>query len=388
MGQFRIPAIVFGGGINGLGIARNLAKEGIEVQCVVEGIDTLVFSKFCRKHFIIPNFRERKDLTKRFFQGFSKENTTRAVVFATDDISTLLLSGLQHEIKDDYYFVVPRLTVAEKLVNKGKFYESLIENKVAHPRVIIPSCIDDVKRESNGLQYPIYIRPSISPDFDKAFRKKGFIANSATELVKYYNLASKHNVDVIFQEIIPGSDKRIYCIAGFFNRESMPLALFAYHRLRGWPNMFGNGSLIESVAISKHPFLKETVIRYLSAILYSGLMDAEFKLDARDGKFKLLEINTRSWWQNSFPTKCGLNIILRAYLDAIGEKAEYSENYATGIRWINLRDDIRSSTLSRAMIRKGWIGSFKRVRDWAFFDIHDPIPCAANFLLEAKRLFI
>jgi predicted ATP-grasp superfamily ATP-dependent carboligase len=387
MKEYKIPAIVFGGGINGLGVARNLGKERVDVYCVVDGVDSVVFSKFCKRHFLVPNFRERKDLVRLFLRKFSKNVADRAVIFATDDVSTLLLSGLQHETKDGFHFVVPELRVAEKLILKRKFYESLIENKVPHPRVILPLSGDHVKKVSKEVEYPIFIKPSISPYFSKVFRRKGFVANSESELVKYYNLAVKHNIDVIFQEIIPGSDRQMYGISGYFNRKSKPMALFAYHRIRGWPNMFGTSSLIESIAISEHPRLKEIVTKYLTRLSYFGIMEAEFKLDPRDNEFKLLEINARSWWQNSLPTRCGLNIVLKAYLDAIGEEVEYSETYAPSMRWVNLRDDIRSSTSSKEIVTRGWLGSYKKVRSFAFFDIDDPIPCVANYILETRRLF-
>jgi len=278
--------------------------------------------------------------------------------------------------------------VAEKLVVKRKFYESLEENKVPHPRVVIPSNNDDLEKISKNLEYPIFVKPSISPRFYKVFRRKGFVANSANELVRYHGLAIKHKIDVVFQEIIPGPDNLTYGISGSFNRQSRPLALFAYHRLRAWPNMFGTSSLIESVPISEHPDLKEIVINYLAGISYYGVMEAEFKLDPRDGNFKLLEINARSWWQNSLPTKCGLNIILKAYLDAIGEKVEYSEKYATGVKWISFLNDIRSSIVSKEIASKDWTRSLRNVKDWAFFDIHDPAPLAVNLVKEAKELLL
>jgi len=39
MKRQKIPAIVFGGGIDGLGVARNLGREGIDVYSVVDCID-------------------------------------------------------------------------------------------------------------------------------------------------------------------------------------------------------------------------------------------------------------------------------------------------------------------------------------------------------------
>jgi len=384
--KFRSPAIVFGGGFTGLGIARNLGRVGVDVYCVVDRVDPVMFSKYCRKHFLIPDFIRRKNLTKSFLNQFSKKNTTRAAIFSTDDLGTLVLSHLQSELKDDYYFIVPEREAAEKLVLKTKFYHSLDENKIPHPRVIIPTCLDDLKTASKELKYPIFVRPSVSQDFSIPFRKKGFVAKSERELRKYYNLFSKQNIEILFQEIIPGPDKYIFGIAGFFNKKSNPLALFAYHRLRGWPLMFGNNCLIESVAISTLPDLKEIAIRYLESIGYYGIMEAEFKQDPRNGKFMLLEINARNWWQNYFPTKCGLNIVLRAYLDAIGEKVEYCENYALGIKWINLLTDIRSSILSGEITKIGWISSFRGIRDWAYFDFGDPLPFVTGLLCEIRRL--
>ena len=42
----------------------------------------------------------------------------------------------------------------------------------------------------------------------------------------------------------------------------------------------------------------------------------------------VLESDDRSWFQNSFPTRCGPNTILKAYLDAVGTTTPY------GIRMI------------------------------------------------------
>jgi len=383
--RFHNPAIVFGGGINGLGITRNLGSAGVDVYCVVEEVNPVVFSRHCHKHSLIANFTERKSQIKSFLKEFSKKTPFRPVIFATDDIGTLVLSDLKSEMKDDYDLVMPDRKVAEKLVIKNKFYESLNQNNVPHPKVFIPTGIHESKTLRGELEYPIFIRPSISQHFSKLFGKKGFVANSDQELLRYSTIVSKFKIDIMLQEIVPGPDTNIYGISGFFNRQSKPLAFFAYHRLKTWPPVFGNSSLMESVPLRKLPLLKETITRYLQSIGYYGIMDAEFKLDPRDNRFKLLEINARSWWQNSFPTKCGLNIILKAYLDAVGEEIEYSEVYTTGLKWINFVDYVHSSVLDRKIVEREWIRSFKLVRDFAYFDVADPLPFATEMLLAGFR---
>jgi D-aspartate ligase len=383
--KFDNPAIVFGGGINGLGITRNLGSAGVDVYCVVEGADPVLFSRHCHKHFLIPNFAQGKNQFRSLLKELSKKITSRPVIFATCDISTLILSDLKSEMKDDYYFVVPDRKVAEKLVMKTKFYESLIQSNIPHPKVCVPKGIRELKILSKELKYPIFIRPSVSQHFSTLFRKKGFVANSDRELLKYFRIASEHKIDVMLQDIVPGPDTNIYGISGFFNKQSRPLAFFAYRRLKTWPPVFGNNSLIESISLTKLSPLKETITRYLQSLGYYGIMEAEFKLDPRDNRFKLLEINARSWWQNSFPTKCGLNIVLKAYLEAIGAKTEYSEAYSCGIRWINLLHYIGSSVFDKEIAKKEWIKSFKRVRDFAYFDASDPLPYVPGMLLEGSR---
>lgn len=383
---FEVPAIVLGGGINGLGMVRNLGKSGVPVFCVCKTVDPAFFSRYCLKRFLIHSFEE--DALRRFLREFSKKETARPVVFSTDDIGTLALSRLQGDIKDDFELVVPRKEAAERLIIKRKFYEFLAENDIPHPQVVIPSDVNDLKRVKKELGYPVFVRPSLSPIFNTLFHKKGFLAYSENELIRFCDLTRKNNIDVIFQEIIQGPDSGIYGIAGYFDKRSRPVALFAYHRLRGWPPVFGNNSLIESVALSTIQSAKETATKCLSQLGYHGVMEAEFKLDPRDNRFKMLEINARSWWQNSFPTKCGLNIIFKAYLDAIGEHSEYSESYLTGLKWINFLTDLPSSILTNEIATKTWVHSLRMIRDEAFFDPRDPIPPMTTPICQISKLLL
>jgi predicted ATP-grasp superfamily ATP-dependent carboligase len=382
----REPVIVFGSGITGLGISRNLGKEGINVYCISDRFDAASFSRYCRKTIILPNFRERKGLVKAFLTSFSKKVSPRGVVFATDDLVTLLLSELKSEIKDDFYFLVPEIETAEKVVNKRKFHESLENSSIPHPKTVIPANRESIRSSTEELRFPILVKPSISPIFVKEFGIKSFVARSQEELLEYQKIVLKHNIDVIFQEIIPGPDSNLYGIPGTFGRGGKALALFAYRRIRGWPITFGNNSIIESVALEKLSFLKEAIKRYMEANKYYGVAEAEFKLDPRDGLFKILEMNARSWWQNSFPTKCGLNIILKAYLDAIGEDVAYSEDYVEGLKWINLPNDLLSSVFEKKLFTREWFKSVRNVRAFSFFDLYDPWPFATNLLFQLRGL--
>lgn len=363
--------LVFGGGINALGIVRNLGRQGVNVYSIVDRIDPVIFSRYCKGWYMIPKFSERKDVIKSFLSQFSHAVGKPVLVFLTDDISTINLSDLQYEIDDDCRFVAARSKISEIMILKSKFYESLLEHDIPHPRVIPAHSDYDIRNANKELSFPIFVRPCLSQEFEQVFRKKGFVVNTQSELEHYHRLVRKLGIDVILQEIIPGPDTNVFGISGAFDEKHRPLALFGYHRIRGWPPMFGNSSLMESVPMTNLTDLKKTVVDYLASLHYYGVMDAEFKFDPRDGVFKLLEINPRSWWQNSFPTKCGLNIIAKAYSHAIGSRSAYSEDYSVGVKWVNGFDDVRSSLFAGIIGSGDWIRSFSGVKDFAFFDLND-----------------
>lgn len=69
-------------------------------------------------------------------------------------------------------------------------------------------------------------------------------------------------------------------------------------------------------------------------------MSAEFKRDSRDGKLKFLEVNARPWWHFWLSAKCGVDILYYSYLDTIGEKIGYTDEYKTNVKGIYLNNDL------------------------------------------------
>lgn len=380
----QVPALVFGGGITGLGVVRNLGRNGVPVYCIVERPDQAIYSKFCKKCFVVPNIEKNTSILRRFFLDTAKLPSS-GVLFPTSDLYSLRLSELRDELGYDYHPLVPSKTVVETLVEKKMLYRSLSVYKVPHPATFFPTTIGDVEELSIELEYPVLVKPSRSQAFWEAFMKKGFKANSAKDLIHYYNLVSRRGIDVVIQEVIPGTDKNMYSIAGYFDEYHIPKALFAYHRLRGYPPVFGTSSLIESIPLSRVNSMKEIIEGYLHRLQYYGIMEAEFKLDPRDGAFKLIEINARSWWQNSLPTKCGINIVLVAYLDALGKETRYIEDYDEGIRWINFLNDVASVVETRPSVGE-WVRSIKKIRDWAYFAADDLIPWIRSNCLTVREI--
>lgn len=199
----------------------------------------------------------------------------------------------------------------------------------------------------------------------------------------------KDKIDVTVQEIVAGPPTNHYFIDGYLDAKSRLLAIFARRRLRMWPLAFGNSTVCVSVPISEVADMKATIVNYLASIGFRGIFSAEFKRDSHDHIGKLLEVNARSWWYNTFPSACGVNIVLAAYLDAVGSEFNNSEGYETGKYMVYFTDDLKSSFamfVQNQLSLREWASPLAAVRDWVIFAEDDPNPFVMNIPRNLKEV--
>ena len=386
MSPYKYPAVVIGGGINGLGITRNLGKNGVDVFCIAEKKNEAIYSKYCKKYFI--SSKVEHDLQELFniLSRIKHEFGDIGALFPISDISALNTSILNGKLNNSNQCIA-NSNVIRTLIEKEKFYRSLEKNRIPFPKTIFLSQSKDFTRIVDKDQFPVILKPSISQKFGEQFGKKGFIVNSHKELSKCLKITNKYNIDVFVQEIVPGPATNHYFIDGYFNKNSKPLAIFARQRLRMWPTILGNSSVCKSIPISDVADLKKTIVRYLSSIGFCGIFSAEFKKDSRDNVGKLLDVNARSWWYNQFPSSCGINIIFLAYLDSIGEKIKIQKNYEIDKKNIYLIEDLKwmcNKFFKGELSFQEWYSSLNGNRNWTLFDNSDIRP----FIMKMFQTFI
>ena len=142
------------------------------------------------------------------------------------------------------------------------------------------------------------------------------------------------------------------------------------------PPDFGNSTFQVSVPLSETGDAAETLKTLLADIGYRGIFSAEFKRDARDGEFNLIEVNARPWWYVDFAARCGVNVCEMAVRDALGKPVESLSGYAVGRRCVFPYYDLQAVRDERAAGRLGvlgwassWLGPYQPVFRWS-----DPLP--------------
>jgi predicted ATP-grasp superfamily ATP-dependent carboligase len=197
---------------------------------------------------------------------------------------------------------------------------------------------------------------------------------------------SRH-FDVVLQEYVPGPPTRHFFIDGFVDRAGTIRARFARHRLRMYPLDFGNSTYMTSVRVEEVAPAMRTLETLLTRLRYRGIFSAEFKLDERDGLYKILEMNARPWWYIEFAEQCRVDVCSLAYLDALGEDVPTIERYAVGRTCVYPYFDFAAC---KGLYRSGKLGAFAWMWSWLrskqpVFEWSDPYPSLSSSATLLKK---
>ena len=149
-------------------------------------------------------------------------------------------------------------------------------------------------------------------------------------------------------------------------------------RWRQWPHDIGRSTTLAETTLV--PTLVECSERFLRAIDYYGLVEVEYKYDATDGRYKLLDVNTRTWGYHSIGAPAGVDFAFMLFADQVGLEVAPSEA-APGVKWMRVTTDLATSAseLVHGRLRLGeYLRSLRDVDVEAVFSRDDPRPSIAD----------
>ena len=109
----------------------------------------------------------------------------------------------------------------------------------------------------------------------------------------------------------------------------------------------------------------------------------EFKQDPRDGQFKLLDVNARTWGFHSLGVPAGVDFAYLLYADQVGRPVERGRARA-GVGWLRAITDLPTAALDlwdgEIDLRSYW-RSLRNTRAESVFCLQDPLPSLAEVLM-------
>ena len=275
--------------------------------------------------------------------------------------------------------------------DKRNTYRRAEELNIPVPRTWYPLNLDDVRKIDADL--PLALKPAIKEHFFYATKAKAWRANTRAELEALFERAAAlvgSPGEIMIQDLIPGGGDHQFAYCAFF-KEGRALGSMVVRRIRQHPVEFGRAStFVETIEL---PFLETLSERFLRSIDYYGLVELEYKLDPRDGQFKLLDVNARTWGYHTIGHRAGVDFPYLLFADQLGEPVQPCRGRA-GVGWIRLVTDIPTGVAGILAGRLPWrayLQSLKTFDVEAVFCREDPLPGLVELALipylSAKRGF-
>jgi D-aspartate ligase len=309
----RPAAIVVGvGWVAGLAAIRSLGRAGIPVVAVDHRPSALGFRSRYAEVRLSPSRSDREG-----FIGFLHE-LGEGVVFPTNDFDLETLARNQDVLGLEFPF--PGWDVLAAVQDKRRQLAAAERANLSVPRF--------TAEPTDELGYPILVKPAQPVAFRKRFGVKAFRCGTRAELDRRFEDAREFNPFV--QEWIPGGDDTLFTVGSYLARDGEPLALFSGRKLLQTPREIGTARVAEARWLPK---LVDEALRLLRELGLWGISQVEFKRDARDGHFKLIEVNPRLWEWHGLAMACGVDLPRIAYLDAIGERPPPVRMQGDAKRW-------------------------------------------------------
>lgn len=329
-------AIVIEGHVQGLSNTRSLGEAGIPVYVVDKGPCIASHSRYCKKSFISPDYHS--DAFAEFLIKLAEEEQIMGwALIPSNDHAVYTISKNKQKLSRYYKVISPDLEITEKIYDKRKLLELASSLDLPCPATQYFRDIDEAPMSE--LKFPLITKGRNGLSFYKAIGRKALLSSDPEELkTQLSRIAAKYPVEGTFtQEMIPfdGQNKTIsftcFCISGEIKTYWMGI------KLREHPLRFGTatfaGSIFEKACYDQSlPLLK--------ALNYTGVCEVEYLFDPRDGKYKLIEINARTWLWVGLAIACGINYPLYIYKYLNGHKIDYPGEYTIGLKWRNPFSDL------------------------------------------------
>jgi predicted ATP-grasp superfamily ATP-dependent carboligase len=363
---------------NGLGVVRSLAPLGIRVVGVDCDPDAPgLKSKYC-KPLLAPDPEVDPEKLVGLLVEEGKEFSEKSVLYPTSDEHILFASRYRAQLSESFLLALPSEEVVESIVNKLWQYKLAEQVGIPYPDTRFPENLTEVEAVKDAIEYPALIKGFYSHLWAKRFRNKGFKVNDEGELVSRYREVFEAKLEALVQSVVVGPTENLVWVYSYFSKENEPLATFVTRKLRQYPNEFGLGTYMESIHENE---LAQTALKFFTGISYRGPGTIEFKLNNRDGKYRLIEVNARLGLHSIQPTLAGINFPLIQYLELSNQPITPVKDYVDGVKWLDITRDIQAFIQLRRKKNLSfvdWVKSLVGVQCHAFFAWDDFNPFLKN----------
>lgn len=385
----RTPVLLLGCKLGALSIMRSLGSQGVRIY----GIDDDPRSPALRSRYLhskyIKTFRpEAPGDYLTFLIELGNAMTAKAVLIPTSDELSEFVAENREALKACFLFADNSIELVRGLASKKEMFRIASRLGIPTPRTLFPEKLDDVVAYAERIQFPVMLKGIYGNRLQERSGRKMLSVNSKAELIAAYRrMEDPDEPNLMLQELIPGADDQVFIFNGYFNRDADCLAAFTGYKVRQCPIHVGCASLGECRWNGE---VARLTVKFMKAIGYRGILDIGYRLDPRDGRYKVLDVNPRVGQAfRIFVAENGMDVVRALYLDLTGQPIPEAIP-REGRRWIIEDFDfifaIVPYYLEGSLNVPQWLQSFRGLEECAWWDARDPLPFVKLTQGYAKRI--
>ncbi|HET7664083.1 MAG TPA: FAD-dependent oxidoreductase [Rhodanobacteraceae bacterium] len=377
-----VPALVLGGGINGLGVARSLARARVPTWLLDDDVRRAEMRTRSANVLPVRSLHGDALVDDLIRLKASRFHDSRPVLFPTREDTVRTVSRYRHRLAALYRFTLPPNDVLEALTHKHGFQQLAERFGAPIPPLVRVRSVEDLAA-LEALQYPVVVKPGERhAPYGRQFRKAYRIENAA-DAIDLVRRILPVMPDVVVQEWIEGSDADIYFCLQHRDASGKTSASFTGRKIRSWPPQVG-GTASCVAAPEAHAELVAMTDRFFRDAGVVGMASMEYKRDARSGAFRMVEPTIgRSDYQEEVATLNGVNLPYAAYAAELGLAPPVPALPKRPVVW-RVRSEDRQSAIEQGQQPGQGCPRGARVVD-ALWRWSDPMPFVVQCLRRARR---
>jgi predicted ATP-grasp superfamily ATP-dependent carboligase len=259
----------------------------------------------------------------------------RPVLIPTSDHLVHFVAKHRAHLERQFTCCIPSDAAIEIALDKAKDTRLLQGTEIPFPKTaqILPASPTELVRQ---LGVPLIVKPRTHLD-KEGLGWRNVIIRTLADADAFYRTSSAAFGRVIAQELIPGPDETQWECICLFDASSAIARAFTFRKLATMPAHYGATSRGRS---ERNEALVDLAAAIGRRFNYVGIADIDVKYDARDGRYKYLELNPRLGVCHHFGTRCGTNVILDAYRLACGEDLPKGAPQVEGRTFLAMLEEI------------------------------------------------
>jgi predicted ATP-grasp superfamily ATP-dependent carboligase len=325
--------------------------------------------------------------TLDFLSAIGRKLGSRAILIPTSDTAALFVAAHAGVLRKWFRFSEMPFGLVQSLYSKKDMYFLAKQKGIPTPNSVFPESRCEALAFSEEARYPVMLK-AVEARLAKpgSGYTKVIVRNKQELLDNYGAMAAAGDPNIMLQEYIPGGEDCNWMFNGYFDEHSECLFGLTGKKIRQnrpYAGITSLGVCLDNVAVHR------STTTFMKQIGYRGILDIGFRYDARDGLYKVFDINPRIGCTfRLFVSSTGMDVTRALYLNLTGQPIRAGAPLP-GRKWVVEDLDLASAFRYWSDGNLGinqWIRSFRGVQEFGIFARDDLRPVLSMFLSSLREV--